>query len=185
MPIGVTNDCDDSKFHRILGNLDHFRKANCESFPETKNIEKISIYINFTIANNKKERQQVLNIAKNLDKHFKISVESPTFDDKNRIRFLRNLRHHTLVLCPEGNGIDTHRLWETLYMGGIPAVVKNYYLDDLYNQLPILRLNNWGELTNFNLIRTKIDRLISKENDFGLISNSYWITKILSHGNVR
>ena len=181
MPIGVTNDCDDSRFHRILGNLDHFRVANSENFSEVKNVGQISIYVNFTVANNRKERLRVLSIAQNLDRNYKITLESPSFDNESRIRYLQNLRSHTLVLCPEGNGIDTHRLWETLYMGGIPTVVKNYYLDDLYNQLPILRLDNWSELNNANLIRSKIDCLHYKEYDFGLISNSYWIAKIARH----
>ena len=34
----------------------------------------------------------------------------------------RDLLTSNFVLCPEGNGIDTHRVWEALYSGSIPIV---------------------------------------------------------------
>ena len=41
---------------------------------------------------------------------------------------------HRFVACPEGNGIDTHRFWETLYRGSIPIITDS----------PFAR--NWQEL---------------------------------------
>jgi len=35
------------------------------------------------------------------------------------------LRRAKFVLCPRGNGIDTHRFWETLVCGAVPVVVEN------------------------------------------------------------
>jgi len=32
-------------------------------------------------------------------------------------RYLRDLARHRFVLCPPGNGLDTHRTWEALLMG--------------------------------------------------------------------
>ena len=40
---------------------------------------------------------------------------------KNEIvEYENDLRISNFVLCPQGNGIDTHRIWETLYCGSIP-----------------------------------------------------------------
>jgi hypothetical protein len=35
------------------------------------------------------------------------------------------------ILCPRGNGIDTHRFWETLYKGNLPVVVKSEWSSHL------------------------------------------------------
>ena len=38
--------------------------------------------------------------------------------------YKQKLESHKFVLCPPGNGIDTHRMWETLYLDSIPVVEK-------------------------------------------------------------
>jgi hypothetical protein len=38
--------------------------------------------------------------------------------------YLGELSKHYFCLCPRGNGIDTHRFWEALYLGVIPVVVN-------------------------------------------------------------
>jgi hypothetical protein len=43
-----------------------------------------------------------------------------------------------------GNGIDTHRLWETLYRGSIPILIEDDWISSmLYLELPILRIPEW------------------------------------------
>jgi hypothetical protein len=37
-------------------------------------------------------------------------------------QYLREIKRHVAVFCPPGNGWDTHRFWETLYMGRVPIV---------------------------------------------------------------
>lgn len=39
--------------------------------------------------------------------------------------YLRDLARHRFCLCLRGNGLDTHRFWEALYLGVIPVVVNN------------------------------------------------------------
>jgi hypothetical protein len=55
------------------------------------------------------------------------------------------------VAAPRGNGVDTHRFWETLYRGGIPIVEKSRWSENL-NMLDI----DYREVEKFdesNLIR--------------------------------
>lgn len=38
--------------------------------------------------------------------------------------YLYELSRHYFCLCPRGNGMDTHRFWEALYLGVIPVVIN-------------------------------------------------------------
>lgn len=51
--------------------------------------------------------------------------------------YARDLASHRCVLCPAGNGTDTHRMWEALYAGAIPVVERHPALD-AFRDLPIL-----------------------------------------------
>jgi hypothetical protein len=48
-------------------------------------------------------------------------------------------------VCPQGNGVDTHRTWEALALGSIP-LVRTSSLDPLFVGLPVLVLRHWAEL---------------------------------------
>ena len=65
--------------------------------------------------------------------------------------WLSKIKYHFSV-CPPGNGLDTHRVWEDLILGIIP-IVKTSPLDTLYEQFPIVILKDWAEITEENLIK--------------------------------
>ena len=52
---------------------------------------------------------------------------------------------HAAIICPRGNGLDTHRMWETLYLGRV-AIALHSALDPLFKDLPVVLLNSWDEL---------------------------------------
>ena len=39
--------------------------------------------------------------------------------------YLTELKQHRFSLCIRGNGLDTHRFYESLLMGTIPVIVNN------------------------------------------------------------
>lgn len=83
-------------------------------------------------------------------------------------------------LCPPGNGIDTHRLWEDMILGLIP-IVKTSPLDPLYKQYPIVIVNDWSEVTESNLQKWYEefkDAIISDET-LEKLQQSYWLNKII------
>jgi len=45
--------------------------------------------------------------------------------NKSYKEYLTELASHRFCLCLRGNGVDTHRFWESLYMGVIPIVINN------------------------------------------------------------
>lgn len=51
---------------------------------------------------------------------------------------------YPLVLSAPGNGMDTHRTWELLYLGCI-VVTKTSPLDPLYEGLPVAIVEDWRE----------------------------------------
>ena len=44
---------------------------------------------------------------------------------KEYIEYLKELAQHRFCLCIRGNGEDTHRLWESIYVGSVPVFINN------------------------------------------------------------
>jgi hypothetical protein len=82
-----------------------------------KNNKINSIYVNIN-PNTYDYRKNVLDkiIYKN---NFNLSSNKPY------IEYLRELSSHRFCLCVRGNGLDTHRFWESLYLGVIPVIINN------------------------------------------------------------
>jgi len=113
----------------------------------TMHIEKIKdIYFNFSKNTNSKERNKCYNEV--IQKGIKWNNSLPYKE------YLIELKRHKYAICPEGNGIDTHRFWECLYMRTIPICLKNnitQYYSDLF---PVVILDNWSELSVSNLLQS-------------------------------
>jgi hypothetical protein len=86
-----------------------------------------------------------------------------------------------MILCPIGNGIDTHRVWEVLYAGRVPIVIKagDYAIYELYSQLPIVILEDIHDLANFQLIETAYSKVQSTRYNNELLLFNYWKKRIL------
>jgi hypothetical protein len=62
-------------------------------------------------------------------------------------RYYKLLSEFKFVLCPRGNGIDTHRFWETLYSGSVPIVEKtdwSFYFRE--HGVPLVELSSLSDL---------------------------------------
>ena len=92
--------------------------------------------------------------------------------------FCTEILKHKFCLCPEGNGIDTHRLWEVLYLDRYPVVLHNE-VNDSFSDLPIMILNKW---TDFEYKKEEFLKKIEDKKDFSLekISREYWRKTILT-----
>jgi hypothetical protein len=86
-----------------------------------------------------------------------------------------------MVVCPAGNGVDTHRLWEVLYSNRIPITVKigDFKIYELYNKLPIVVLENMDDLLDLELIYKKYNQIKINYENIGMIDFNYWKNKIL------
>jgi len=100
--------------------------------------------------------------------------------NQTRDEFWKSLNDNMFVICPFGNGLDTHRTWEVLCLGRIPIIEKSP-LNKVYENLPIIEVENWDQITN-EWMKEKFDLIISnlKKNvyNFDKLELSYWKNEI-------
>ncbi|HEY2809898.1 MAG TPA: hypothetical protein VGJ00_00675 [Rhabdochlamydiaceae bacterium] len=130
LPIGIANR---SWAHGRIEVFDHIRKLK-GLFPKD-----ISLYMNFNLLTFPSERLAVMALFAQLPFCY---YSSP----KAMESYLCDLTRSQFVLSPRGNGLDTHRSWESLYMGAFP-IVKTSCLDSLFEGLPVVIINDWEEVT--------------------------------------
>jgi hypothetical protein len=108
----------------------------------------------------------------------------------NYEEYIRNLFTHRFCLCPRGNGVDTHRMWEALYCGCIPIIKPyNTHLDLDWgagltgvlrksNICPIMTVRNWLEVTEDNLLKVHTDIPKFTNSDIPMLTTKFWRDKI-------
>lgn len=61
-------------------------------------------------------------------------------------RYMDDLHRSKFVFSPTGKGLDCYRTWEALLMGAIP-IVKSCSIDAVYEDLPVLIVQDWHDIT--------------------------------------
>jgi hypothetical protein len=85
----------------------------------------------------------------------------PQASTKPYKEYLAELATHQFCLCVRGNGIDTHRFWEALYLGVVPVIINNdttacqVFVDALRTHVPFV------EITENDLGTIPWDRLLT------------------------
>ena len=163
MPIGMPSLSHD----KIIGDLDKIIKKN----KETKQYVNMC-YCGFRDSTYESERSFVRNLFENEN-----WVTSTTYDrtEDGHSKYLNNIYNHKFILCPRGNGIDTHRIWETLYLRSIPIVKKCTAMSHFYD-LPILWIDDWKEI-NFEFLEEKYNEIINKDFNFEKLNIYYYVKK--------
>uniref|UniRef100_A0A6C0I5J9 RXYLT1 C-terminal domain-containing protein n=1 Tax=viral metagenome TaxID=1070528 RepID=A0A6C0I5J9_9ZZZZ len=169
VPLGITNDCDDSPIHKIYGNT----LIMWEAVQEPRVI-KNTVYMNFSIHTYPVLRKHVYTL---FHKQPWVTVERSENTVEARKNFLQEIRSHKFVLCPRGNGVDTHRLWETLYMGSIPIVERHIALEE-FQDLPICWISKWEEVTP-SFLEAEYERITAKNWNLEKLKIGYWKDKII------
>lgn len=102
------------------------------------------------------------------------SVNGSKFDD-----YLTNLNDCVFCVCPEGNGIDTHRMWEALYVGCIPIVEDSINIQ-FYRKLPIFICHNLLDINYDSLkyVKQSINDRLYEDYNMTMLSMDYWKAKI-------
>jgi hypothetical protein len=97
----------------------------------------IEVYMNFSIHTQSQKRLECYNAMK--DDPRVVIVGNLTSQD-----YYDDLCRSKYVLCPEGTGIDTHRVWEAILCGATPVVLRNS-LVHLYAAYPVKIVDSWSE----------------------------------------
>mgnify|MGYP000161873584 CR=1 FL=1 len=95
---------------------------------------------------------------------------------------LFNLKIYKYCFCPRGNGIDTHRIWEALYMGCIPVVKKHTTHLFENSNLPILFVEDWDKITQ-QLLDDTIERFKTMNFNYDKLTLEYWKQLVFSNSN--
>lgn len=162
---------------------------NAYNFPEIGKINKMKlklneikhdinlVYMNHTISTNPQVRGPLYKMYGKAE-HFTVD-----WNKNNGIEFesyLDNIYNHKFVICPQGNGIDTHRTWECLYLGTIPIEKRNINNRYWEGKLPICYVNDWSELTR-DFLEKEYERIKGQEWNLDMLKFSYWKNLILEH----
>lgn len=127
LPIGFAN----KQF--AYGNLALFNNIRKQKF-EKKNL----VYFNFKIENNQEKRGECYEEVSKKGVEFNSHIELE--------KYFQTLSTHKFVICPEGNGIDTYRFWESLYLEAVPICKKNLLTEYFAKDFPVVLLDNWQDL---------------------------------------
>jgi len=124
IPIGIANEIWPH------GNEDVLTKIKNEN-----NIKNNLIYANFNISTNFEERIHCMREI--TQKGVSIS-ENKNFED-----YLRELSKSFFNISPNGNGVDCHKTWESIYLKTIPILTNSININ-FYRDLPIIVIDNWS-----------------------------------------
>lgn len=140
-----------------------------------KNASK-KIYANFSV-NTHHSRNEVAKICNSLNfVTCELSENHSTINNKSYEHYVSSIVDHEMIVCPRGNGIDCHRIWEVLYLGRIPIVKKETAINS-FTDLPIIFLDGWEQLSDLSLIEQKYN--LVKNNSLERAYFSYWKNRIL------
>ena len=129
------------------------------------------VYINHNVANNPVQRGGIYELFQGKGwATIKDGRNGHAFDN-----YLDNVYNHKYMICPEGNGMDTHRTWECLYMGTIPIEKRNIN-NAFHADMPILLVDDWKEITEKYLL--EIWPVLFCNRNKKKLNFEYWKCKI-------
>ncbi len=134
LPIGIANKMWNH------GNTKLLHTVLCK-----KNKKINDVFFNFSINTNKEAR---------LDCYNKLISKGIKFiSNVDQEKYLETLSTYKYCICPEGNGVDCHRIWECLYLGVIPICKNNTLSQNLVKEgFKIEITKDWSSLDIQNLL---------------------------------
>ena len=125
LPIGIANSM------WAHGNLAAF-------YDKPTKKKKHQVFFNFNIQTNASVRQPCYDSLKNI---YEFLPNLPPV--QNHIR----LSEYKYCIAPEGNGVDTHRLWEALYLNVVPVVLNTPFTQTLMDTgIPLVVVDSWSQV---------------------------------------
>lgn len=126
------------------------------------------LYANFQ--NNTRER---FHLKRQLKQHCPYYI---TFREEANLpieQYLDELASHRFCLCPFGNGYDTYRLWECIYVGTIPILKDSIFSRNILDAgIPCLLVDNL-----FRVLE-EIPDVYVEDFDCSAAKLSYWMEKL-------
>jgi hypothetical protein len=163
IPIGIANK-----------RWEHGNTSIFDAVQSVYHSKSILLYMNFALQNNLSLRLPVYNQFIN-EPYCRFALA------KGLEEYLKDLASTRFVLSPRGNGLDCHRTWEALYLKAIPIVISST-LDPLFEDLPVLIIQDWSEVTE-DFLMQKYEEFKGRTYNFEKLETSYWFSLIDSYRN--
>lgn len=98
-----------------------------------------------------------------------------------RLDFWNEIIKYKFIICPAGNGMDTHRLWEALFLGCI-VICQETGIDKLMAEFPVVILKDFNEITQKNLNKwsSQYEKMCVDKKVREKYYQRYWYNKILN-----
>jgi hypothetical protein len=119
---------------------------------------------NFDIGTNYSER----NIIDQITKANSIFMQSRTDCES----YWYTISKSFFIISPPGNGIDCHRIWESLYLKTVP-IVKYHEALEQFKELPICFVEDWNNVT-VDWLKSKNYLLEQLRTKLAVLDFSYW-----------
>ena len=91
----------------------------------------------------------------------------------NYYNFCDEILQHNFIISPRGNGLDCHRSWEVLYLNRYPVMKKYYGLQKVFEDLPVVFVNDWNEVTEY-FLKEKLIEIKNTKYNMEKLKFSYW-----------
>ena len=137
LPIGIGNSMY-LNYEPETGYMAEFNKVIYQI--ETGEIQKTNnIFFNFSIHTNRVAREDCFNKLSNYIEWIPMMPFMP---------FIHTIATYKFCICPVGNGLDTHRVWDCMYLRIIPIMLRNKYSEYWEHKIPCILLNDWTDLVH-------------------------------------
>lgn len=155
--------------------LKHGKIKNFNLIIPDKNTKNNKMFCSFNTLTNK-NRIHVLNLVKENN-----LTDIENFS--NHKTYIKKLSTYKFSICPIGNGLDTHRFWESISVHTLPIVENSEFIQNFKNLgVPMVVLENWNDIKSFNeedLINI-YEKNYEKFFHENFLSIEFWINKIKS-----
>lgn len=94
-----------------------------------------------------------------------------------REEFFAKLSSSKFCICPRGNAFDTFRMWDSLYVGTIPIIVREAKFHDQLNDLPILFLDSYEQFGQLDreYLESKYEEMSERKYAYHKLTRRFWL----------
>jgi len=168
IPIGIENTYFFPSINKINYLRNYLFQFDYKSIPWEN--RKYLLYASHSPNTNLKHRSYLSDMFKSFENSLILTQK------ENYTMYLKHMSESKYVLCPKGNGIDTHRFYETILMGAIPIVEKSS-LDELYSKTTSLIVNKYSDL-NIEILKNPYKHIKNMNFSKDILFMEYWLNQI-------
>lgn len=103
---------------------------------------------------------------------------------RNDEEWLDALATTKFIASPQGWGPDCHRHYEAIAMGCVPVIIEEYTVSQLLENMPVLILHSWSELTygGAAFLEREYQKILRNSYRYNLdkLFEDYWLKRLLN-----